>query len=199
MSATDGTQAAPTVLGLPRAAGLRTLAIWVGIALVGFPLGGYLGHWVAGPVDGPAPALIGGALTGAGIGLVQWLWLRRSLGLGPEWIVATSAGLAVGLAMGAMVVGYETTTSQLVVMGAISGAGVGIAQGLLLREKLSLWPVWIVAMPVLWALGWVTTDAAGIDVESQFTVFGASGAVAFGILSGLVLIAALRRAQYASS
>lgn len=47
---------------------------------------------------------------GAGIGFAQWLMLRRSLGVGLEWIVATSAGLALGLAIGAAVVGYETTT-----------------------------------------------------------------------------------------
>lgn len=64
--------------------------------------------------------------------------LRRSLSVGPEWIAATSAGLAVGLAIGAIAVGYETTTSQLAIMGAIQGAFVGIAQGMVLRNKFSL-------------------------------------------------------------
>jgi hypothetical protein len=78
-------------------------------------------------------------------------------------------------------------------MGAISGAMVGIAQGLLMRGKFTLWHVWMVAMPALWALGWVVTASAGIDIENQFTVFGASGATVFGILSGLLLLAGLRR------
>jgi len=102
--------------------------------------------------------------------------------------------LAVGLAKGAMTVGYETTTSQLAIMGAVSGASVGTAQGLLLRGKFSLWQAWIVAMPALWALSWVVTASAGIDVENQFTVFGASGAAVFGVLSALLLLAGLRRA-----
>jgi hypothetical protein len=164
----------------------------MGLCLLGFPLGGYLGHFVFGSVDGVMPAVLGGALTGAGIGLAQWVLLRRYLGVGLEWIAATGVALAVGLAIGAAVVGYETTASALAIMGAISGAFVGLAQGLLLRGSFPLWRAWIVAMPVLWALGWVVTEAAGINVGEQFTVFGASGTVVFGALSGFLLLAGTR-------
>jgi hypothetical protein len=68
----------------------------------------------------------------------------------------------------------------------------------LLRDKFSLWPVWVVTMPALWALGWVVTEAAGIDVEKQFTVFGASGTVVFAILSGVLLLAGMRRDKSSS-
>lgn len=149
-------------------------------------------------MDSVMPALIGGALTGAGIGFAQWLVLRRSLGVGLEWIVATSVGLAVGLAIGAAVVGYETTTSQLVIMGAIQGAFVGIAQGMVLRSKFSLWHVWMVAMPVFFSIAWVVTDVV-IDSGQQFTVFGASGTVVFAILSGLLLMVGMRREKSASA
>jgi hypothetical protein len=98
-----------------------------------------------------------------------------------------------------MAVGYMTTMSQLAIMGAISEATVGIAQGLLLSDRFSLWHVWMVAMPALWALGWVVTDAAGIGVAQQFTVFGASGSVVFGILSALLLVAGMRREKSASA
>jgi hypothetical protein len=198
MSAMSTTQARPAALPVPRPAGAKPFFIWVGLSLLGIPLAGYLGWGVAGHVDSVMPALIGGALTGAGIGFAQWLMLRRSLGVGLEWIAATSVGLAVGLTIGAVVVGYETTTSQLAIMGAISGAFVGVAQGLLLRERFSRWYVWTAAMPVLWTLGWLVTDAWGIDVAKQFTVFGASGAVVFGILSGLLLMAGIRGEKPAS-
>ena len=198
MSATHDTDAGPSVLESSGQAGIKTLLVWIGLNLLGFPVGGYLGYLIAGPVDGVAPALIGGALTGAGIGLAQWVMLRRKLNIGLTWIVATSAALAVGLPIGAMAVNYETTITQLALMGAISGAAVGIAQGLLMRDKFSLWQTWMVAMPALWALGWVVTTAAGINVENQFTVFGAAGAAVFGILSGLLLLAGLRREQTAS-
>ena len=193
MSATAATQAGQGGLPIARPTRTKSFFVWVGLSLLGFPLGGLLGHAVAGRVDSVTPALIGGALTGAGIGLAQWWMLRRTLSIGPGWIVATSGALAVGLALGAMAVGYETTISQLAIMGAISGAAVGIVQGLLLRSRFSLWHVWMVAMPVFWATGWATTTAGGIKVEKQFTVFGAYGAVAFAILSWLLLTAGTRR------
>jgi hypothetical protein len=198
MSATVVTQAEPGVLQAPRSAGAKTFFIWGGLNLLGIPLAGFLGWGVAGHVDSVMPALIGGALTGAGIGFAQWLVLRRSLGVGLEWIVATSVGLAVGLAIGAAVVGYETTTSQLVIMGAIQGAFVGIAQGMVLRSKFSLWHVWMVAMPVFFSIAWVVTDVV-IDSGQQFTVFGASGTVVFAILSGLLLMVGMRREKSASA
>ena len=198
MSATTVTRARPDVLTVPRPAGAKPFFIWVGLSLLSIPLAGYLGWGVAGHVDGVMPALIGGALTGAGIGFAQWLMLRRSLGVGLGWIVATSVGLAVGLAIGAAVVGYETTTSQLAIMGAIQGAFVGIVQGMVLRHTFSLWHVWMVAMPVFFSIGWVVTDVV-IDSAQQFTVFGASGVVAFAILSGLVLMAGMRRERSASA
>jgi hypothetical protein len=50
----------------------------------------------------------------------------------------------------------------------------------------------MVAMPALYALGWVVSESIGIDVANQFTVFGASGSVVFGILSGLLMMAGKR-------
>jgi hypothetical protein len=171
---------------------MKIVLSWLGMTLIAFPLAGYAGWGVSGHVDSVGPALIGGAITGAGIGLVQWAFLRRDLAIGPVWILGTSVALAAGLSIGAAVVGYETTASQLAIMGAISGAAVGIAQGVLLRHRFTLWHVWIVAMPALFALGWVVTESIGIDVANQFTVFGASGSVVFGILSGLLLMAGRR-------
>ena len=105
-----------------------------------------------------------------------------------------------GLAIGAAVVAYETTTSQLAIMGAIQGAFVGIAQGMVLRNKFSRWHVWMVAMPVFFAIAWVVTDVGDQKLlGQQFTVFGASGAVVFAILSGLLLIAGMRREKSASA
>jgi hypothetical protein len=177
---------------MPRMSGAKIVLSWIGVALVAFPLAGYAGWGIGGHVDGVGPALIGGAITGAGIGLVQWLFLRRDLDIGPAWILATGVALAAGLGVGAAVVGYETTPSQLAIMGAISGAAVGIAQGILLRNRFSLWHVWMVAMPVMYAIGWLVTESIGIDVANQFTVFGASGSVVFGLLSGLLMMAGKR-------
>ena len=40
----------------------------------------------------------------------------------------------------------------------------------------------------MWALGWTATTLGGIDVEKQFTIYGAYGAVTFSALSGLLLL-----------
>ena len=53
------------------------------------------------------------------------------------------------------------------------------------RSRLAF--AWAAAMPVLLALGWAATTVIGIDVDEQFTVFGASGAIVFTLLSGFVL------------
>jgi hypothetical protein len=190
MSATAAVMHKPLLA--PRMGAIKMVLSWIGVSLIAFPIAGYLGWGIGGHVDGVVPALIGGAVTGAGIGFVQWMFLRRDLNISAVWIVATGVALAVGLSIGAAVVGYETTAGQLAIMGAISGAPVGIAQGILLRNRFSLWHAWMVAMPALFALGWVTTESFGIDVANQFTVFGASGSVVFGLLSGLLLMAGKR-------
>ena len=56
----------------------------------------------------------------------------------------------------------------------------------------------MLAMPAMFAIGWSVTEAAGIDVANQFTVFGVSGLVVFGLLSGLVLMAGTRTQDPAS-
>jgi hypothetical protein len=192
----SATAVAPRMSGsTERMSPVKLVFTWIGISLLAFPLGGLLGWGVGGHVDGMGPALIGGALTGAGVGLAQWLVLRRDLDVSPIWIASTAVALAVGLAIGAAVVDYETDAGSLAIMGAISGAAVGIAQGPLLRGRFSLWLVWIFAMPAMWSIGWLVTEAGGIKVSNQFTVFGAYGSIAFGLMAGLLLMTGKRIAD----
>ena len=46
---------------------------------------------------------------------------------------------------------------------------------------------WGLTMPVLFGLGWCGSTGIGVDVDDQFTVFGAADAVLFTLLSGLLL------------
>jgi hypothetical protein len=161
---------------------------WVVVGLA-FPIAGYLGWAIGGPVDAVGAALLGGALTGAGLGAVQWWAADGALGPPAPWIGASAAGYAAGLATGASVVGYETDLGALALMGLISGAVLGAAQAAVLarggERRLAL--AWGAAMPALFALGWCATTAIGVSVEDQFTVFGAAGALTFMLLSGLLL------------
>src|SRR6266508_5514013 len=44
--------------------------------------------------------IIGGAALGGGVGIAQWLVLRRHVGSAGWWIVASAAGGIVGVALG---------------------------------------------------------------------------------------------------
>jgi hypothetical protein len=161
---------------------------WVAVA-VAIPIAGYIGWKISGPVDTVGTALIGGALTAAGVAAVQWWAAKGALGRAAAWISASAAGYAVGLAAGAALVGYDTDLGALALMGLVSGASLGAAHGVVLARQGNwrLGAAWGAAMPVLFALCWVPTWAIGVSVENQFTVFGAAGAVLFMLLSGLVL------------
>jgi hypothetical protein len=162
--------------------------LWVAVAIA-FPIGGLIGRAVAGPVDAIGAALLGGVLTGAVLGVGQWLAARGELGNGPVWIGASALGYGVGLAGGAALVGFGTELGELAAMGAVSGVALGAAQGLALalqgRTRLGIG--WAAAMPVLLVFGWSASTLVGVDVGLQFTVFGAAGAVLFMLLSGLLL------------
>jgi hypothetical protein len=70
----------------------KDLLAWTA-TLVAFPFAGFAARAVVGPVDGTWTALLAGAVSGAVIGLAQWLALRR-IGADPRWIVATALAWA---------------------------------------------------------------------------------------------------------
>ena len=151
-----------------------------------FPIAGILAQAAAGRINDAGSALIGGLVAGAVIGTGQWLVARRLLDA-KTWIPATAVAMGIGLGVGAWVVGYGTSLSELALMGFITGIPLGAAQAYLLRDRLANAWVWGAAMPLLWALGWTVTTAGGIDVDRQFAVFGAYGAITFMALSGILL------------
>jgi hypothetical protein len=153
---------------------------------VAFIIGGALATAATGRINDFGSALLGGLIAGAVIGTGQWLVARRLLD--PKtWIPATAVAMSIGLAVGAWLVGYGTSLSELALMGFITGIPLGAAQAYLLRDRLANAWVWAAAVPLLWALGWTVTTAGGIDVDRQFAVFGAYGAITFMALSGIVL------------
>jgi hypothetical protein len=157
---------------------------WLLTALA-FPVAGEIGHLVAGRIDSLSAAVIGGVVTGAGLGAAQWL-LLRGRDVSVAWVPATAAGLALGLAFGAALVSYRTDITSLVVMGTISGFAVGAAQGAVLGTGKRML-LWTIATAALWGLGWTVTTAGGIHVEDQFVVFGAYGAITLTFLQSTII------------
>jgi hypothetical protein len=164
---------------------LRTWLLWTAGALA-FPLAGLAGTGVAGRVDSPIAALVGGAVAGLVIGVAQAMLSRGRLDI-RRWAPATSIGMGLGLLLGAVTVGYETSLADLVLMGALTGVVLGVAQALALPRQIHRRWAWAAAMPALWALGWTVTTLGGISVDHQFTIFGAYGALTFSALSGVLL------------
>jgi hypothetical protein len=161
---------------------------WAAVALA-FPIAGLIGRAISGPVDSVGPALLGGAITGAGLGAAQVWAAGRVFGDAGSWIAVTAFGYALGLAAGAALVDYETSLGSLVVMGLVSGASLGAVQaGTLLRHDDARFALaWGLSMAPLFAVCWVATWAIGVSVDEQFTVFGAAGAVVFAVISGALL------------
>jgi hypothetical protein len=160
------------------------LLIWLA-GFVSFPVGGVAGMAVAGRIDDPGAALVGGAAVGLVVGAGQALAARGRL-CARRWVPATTVGSAAGLLLGAATVDYGTSLPALAAMGALTGAPVGLAQAYALGPGSARW-LWAAAQPVLWAVGWTVTTLAGVDVERQYPVFGSTGALAFMLLSGLLL------------
>lgn len=181
--------ATPGTLSRPR------IWAWPVAALLGFPIGGWIANVVVGPVDSVGAALAGGLLAGAVVGSAQWLALKQVVPW--IWIAATSLGMAVGLAVGAAVVDYGIDRSDLVLMGAVTGLGVGGLQALVLaRQGLSGAAWWAAVNPPAWALAWlVSSYVISGNVKERFTNFGASGTLLYALLTGLVLAWLIRETE----
>jgi hypothetical protein len=169
----------------PRRFNTKAWLLWTA-GFLAFPIAGALATALVGRINDVGSALLGGMVAGAVIGAGQWLVARRLLDA-QTWIPATAVAMGIGLGIGAWVVGYGTSLGELALMGAITGIPLGAAQAYLLRDRVANAWVWAAAIPLLWALGWTVTTAGGIDVDRQFAVFGAYGAITFMALSGVLL------------
>jgi hypothetical protein len=170
---------------------LKRWGRWVA-TFVGFPLAGVVARVVAGNIDGATAAVLGGLAGGLVLGAVQAVIGGIDTEDRVRWIGATAVGLAVGLAVGAGVVGYRTDTASLVAMGAISGAGVGLAQALSVPMRWIDRVLWATATPALWAGGWLATSQVIVDVERQHAIFGGPGSAVVSALAGALYVLRLR-------
>jgi hypothetical protein len=181
------TNAVQPVTEAEQRAGARRLWIWPIAILISFPIAGYLADLVVDGVDSVGAAMLGGFIAGLVIGAAEWFVLRRWVSW--LWIAATSIGMAAGLIAGAALVDYGISRGDILLMGAVTGLGVGALQALVLAKSQvsgALW--WAIANPPIWALGWfVTSYVITKNIQDQFTNFGASGSIVFGLLTGLLL------------
>jgi hypothetical protein len=178
----------------------RRLWLWPIAILLGFPIGGLIADLTMDGVDSVGSALVEGLIAGVIVGAAEWFALRRFVSW--LWVPATCVGMAVGLMAGAALVDYGIGRGDLALMGAVTGLGVGVLQGLVLVQaghSISNAVLWAVANPPAWALAWfVTSYVIARNIGERFPIFGASGCVVFGLLTWLLLAALIRRASETS-
>jgi hypothetical protein len=167
---------------------------WV-IAIVGFPIGGFIGHLLAGPAATIPAALISGLIAGAiiGAGHAVALGILRPQVLA-LWAGASALGLGVALAAVTGVIGQIETQTEAIALGAISGLALGAGQAaLLMRERVANAWIWAIATGVAWAVGWAVTSGVGVALAAGWPVYGLSGALASQVITGVVLWKVLSR------
>ena len=161
------------------------------------PIAGLIGGRISGPRRcSPSRADRRPDLTGAGLGAAQWFAAKGAFGDGPAaWIATSAVAYGAGLLVAAAAVGYSTDIGSLVAMGAISGLvprrGTRTCPGAAGPQRLAL--AWASRCRFCSRWDGRSSTLIGVDVDNQFTVFGASGAIVFMLLSGLLLGAVLRR------
>lgn len=164
----------------------RTWVRWVA-TFVGFPLAGLAAKGVAGPIDTITTAVVGGLAAGAVLGTVQAIALRTDRRHRIGWVLATAVGMATGLAVGARAVDFDIDVASLTAMGALTGAGVGLAQMMALPGSIARRLAWAAGSSAIWALGWLITSQVIVDADEHFANFGASGAIVATVLGGALL------------
>lgn len=160
---------------------------WI-IAFLGFPVGGAAAVLVIGRLDTALEGVIGGAVAGLFLGLFQYAALRQYTNVKAGWIVATTIGLAIGVGLSTLLYGADTTLQAILTRAPLTGSALAIAQWIVLRYHTRMAYVWIITLPVIYTIAWyVTVLVIGASVDQRFVIFGASGAIVFQLLTGLVL------------
>ncbi len=165
---------------------LSFYGLWL-LAFIGFPIGGLLAQVLVGPVNTVLKAVLAGLITGAVLGLAQWLVLQRVMSVNLLWVGDTAVGLAVGLGLAVAIFGSAMDGNELLLRALIVGFAIGLLQWFLLRQQFPASFAWVIVMTLSWAVGWFITRAVGVDLAPQWTVFGASGAIVFQLITMFAL------------
>jgi hypothetical protein len=158
------------------------------IAILGFPIGGFIGHLVAGPAATVPAAVLSGGIAGAIIGLGQGLALDLRSRTLLAWTAATAIGLGLALAAVTLVAGQIATMPEAVALGATSGLMLAAGQGAVLQRGgvASGW-TWAAAGALAWTAGWFVTTTIGVALSSGWPVYGLSGALVSQAITGVAI------------
>ena len=156
-----------------------------------------LGDWLIYNVLGDwLDFLFLGIVPGIGVGVLQWLVLRRRVSVAGWWVLASAAA---GYGILAGFIGYSESLSfgtllRFTGVVALGGAVTGILQWLVLRSQVSRAGWWVLASSVGWALGVLvaSTIPSGNNETGPLWALAVTGAV-LGAVSGGALVWLLRQ------
>jgi len=143
-----------------------------------------------------------GAIIGTGIGIAQWLVLRRQFNGARWWILASIIGFGIGKVLGDQVAVAAGGPIGIALGGATIGLAAGLLQAAVLLRQVAAPAWWVVASTFGWAVGWMIISAVGETTEPPpigVYVIGAVGAVVAGVFTGLFLVRLLRTRRLPSS
>jgi hypothetical protein len=135
--------------------GLTVLGIVAGLALalpLGVPIFAVLGAMAGTPI------VLG--IVGLSLGTAQWPIIRRHISSSAWWVAGSAVGMAVGLTLGVILVeqigraifggpinfrmlGVAARAASFGTIGLLGGAGVGLAQWLVLRRQAARCSRWV--------------------------------------------------------
>jgi len=159
-----------------------TVGMFVGYPVGAITLGNVLGDWLG--------TLFFGTGLGIGVGVLQWLVLRRRVSGAGWWVLASAAG-GYGIVQAAphmfspsLSFGALLSYTPVVALG---GAVTGTLQWLVLRGQVSRAGWWVLASTVGWGLGMTAAIAYSWPGPMWLIVTGAVlGAVTGGALVWLL-------------
>jgi hypothetical protein len=184
--------------------GLGLWLVWALLSALGSALGIAIGFGLSERFRLPLNSTVGEAAFGflalggifAGIGIAQWLLLRRYVNWATRWLFASGLGGALGGVLGLTI--YQIIGGEL---GGVLGwaavlTGIGLTQWLLLRERVPL----AGGLALASAIAWIAAGPASALVPGPMVVGGAIfGAVHGGITGAVVTWLVLKKGKPAEA
>jgi hypothetical protein len=126
-------------------------------------------------------------VSGAVLGLIQWLLLRQPLRIGVLWIACTALGMAVAAWA------TRPLQTQVVAQALVGGAILGAARWPLLQARLPNAWLWVLASAVAGLVQWPLALLIGQTMSVGLALAPVFGAVN-ALVTGLALVQLVRRA-----
>lgn len=151
-----------------------------------FPIGGQIVVWIVGPINNSFDAVLGGLIVGIVLGVAQY-WALRPVQISRGWILLTPLSLGVGSLLAWNVISFVPSIFNLSMWGLIAGLILGLGQALSQRLLPVKTLIWTASVSIAWGFAWFISANVIVDQESNYAVFGSTGALlATGILAFVI-------------